>query len=213
MSSPQQFPLTRTAAYLAAPLWAVQALIWTAGPKVQEQTAPYRITDVALFELFWSSIAAAVGLSAVAALGIPAYLRARPTRAVRTGSVLARVAVAAAGVAGLSIVVAPIPRLQPAALTVMTTALYAATVLLAASLIVYAVGSWTAARRAGTSVLLPSALAVLTVVTLVAILASSSASTVGLSFAVAVVVLDGLAWLAWGNALAGTRRQHAEAHA
>jgi hypothetical protein len=121
--------------------------------------------------------------------------------------------VAAAGVAGLSIVVAPIPRLQPAALTVMTTALYAATVLLAVSLILYAVGSRTAARRAGTSVLLPSALAVLTVVTLVAILASSTASTVGLSFAVAVVVLDGLAWLAWGNALAGTRRQHAEAHA
>ena len=38
MSSPQQTPVARTAAYLAAPVWAVQALIRTAGPKVQMPT-------------------------------------------------------------------------------------------------------------------------------------------------------------------------------
>ncbi|HEX8627563.1 MAG TPA: hypothetical protein VF755_05270 [Catenuloplanes sp.] len=213
MSSPQQFPIARTAAYLAAPLWAVQALVWTAGPKVQEQAAPYRITNTVLFELFWLSVAAAVAFSAVAALAIPTYLRARPTRMVRTGSVLARIAVGLAGLAALSVAVAPAPRLQSAALTVLTNALYGATLLLAISLTLYALAGRTQARSSGVPALLPAALAALTVVTIVAILASGTASTVGLYFAVTVVVINGMAWFAWGNALAGTRAHPAAAHA
>ena len=213
MSSPHQFPIARTAAYLAAPLWAMQALVWTAGPKVQGQAAPYRITDTALFELFWLSVAAAVALSAVAALAIPTYLRAQATRAIRTGSVLARIAVALAGVAALSVAVAPIPQLQSATLTVMTNALYGATLLLAVSLTLYAVKSWTAARWAGTPVLLPSALAALTIVTILAILASGTSSSAGLYFAVVVVVLNGAAWLGWGNALVSSRPHRAGVHA
>ena len=213
MSSPQQFPIARTAAYLAAPLWAVQALIWTAGPKVQEQAAPYRITDTALFELFWLSVAAAVAASAVAALAMPTYLRARPTRAVLTASVFARVAVAFAGVAALSVAVAPVPRLQPAALTVMTDALYAAILLLAVSLTLYAGTGWTSARRATAPVLLSSALAALTIATVLAVLASGTASRAALYSAVVVVVLNGAAWLVWGNALASTRPHRAAAHA
>jgi hypothetical protein len=213
MSSSQQTSVARTAAYLAAPLWAVQALIWTAGPKVQEQVAPYRITETALFELFWLSVTAAVALSAVAALAVPTYLRARPTRTIRTGSVLARIAVALAGVAAVSVAVAPVPQLQPAALTVMTNALYGATLLLAGSLTLYAVTTWTSARPAGTPVLLPSALAALTIATILAILASGTASRAGPYFAVVVVVLTGTAWLVWGNALAGTRAHRAPAHA
>lgn len=213
MSSPQQFPIARTAAYLAAPLWAVQALIWTTGPKVQEQAAPYRITDTALFELFWLSVAAAVAASAVAALAIPTYLRARPTRAVLTASVFARVAVAFAGVAALSVAVAPVPQLQPAALTVMTDALYAAILLLAVSLTLYAVTGWTSARRVTAPVLLSSALAALTIGTILAILASGTASRAALYFAVVVVVLNGAAWLVWGNALASARPHRTAAHA
>jgi hypothetical protein len=213
MSSPHQFPVARTAAYLAAPLWAMQALVWTVGPKVQEQAAPYRITDTALFELFWLSVAAAVALSAVAALAIPTYLRTQATRAIRTGTVLARIAVALAGIAALSVAVAPIPQLQSAALTVMTNALYGATLLLAVSLTLYAVNSWTAARSAGPPVLLPSALAALTIGTILAILASGTSSNAGLYFAVVVVVLNGAAWLAWGNALASSRPHPAEVHA
>jgi hypothetical protein len=214
MSSPQQSSISRTAAYLAAPLWAGQALVWTVGPKVQEQAAPYRISDTALFELFWLSIAAAVGASALAALAIPAHLGARPTRVVQAASALARVAVAFAGVAAVSIAVAPVPPLQPAALTVMTYALYAAIFALAAGLTLYAVAGWTSASRADTPVLLPSVLAALTIATSVAILASGTASRTALTFAVVVVVLDGAAWLVWGRALASTRQHHhAAAHA
>jgi hypothetical protein len=209
MSSPRPFPIARIAAYLAAPLWAMQALVWTAAPKVQEQAAPYRITDTALFELFWLSVAAAVAFSAVAALAIPTYLGAQPTRAIRIGSALARIAVALAAVAALSVAVAPIPQRQSAALTVMTNTLYGATLLLAVSLTLYAVKSWTADRSADTPVLLPSALAALTIGTIVAILASGTSSSAGLYFAVVVVVLNGAAWLAWGNALASLRPHRA----
>ncbi|WP_448613381.1 hypothetical protein [Modestobacter sp. URMC 112] len=210
--SPQCSPAP-AAAFLAAPLWAVQALIWTAGPKVQEQAPPYRITETALFELFWWSMAAAVASSAVAALAVPTHLRLRPTPVVRTAAVLARVAVASAGVAALSAAVAPVRQLQPAALTVMTGALYAAIVLLAVSLTLWAGPGWTSVGEADSAVLLPSALAALTVATIVAVLAGGTASTAGLWSAVLVVLLDGAAWLAWGNALASARRHRAAAHA
>jgi hypothetical protein len=114
----------------------------------------------------------------------------------------------------VSIAVAPVPPLQPAALTVMTYALHVAIFALAAGLTLYAVAGWTSAGRADTRVLLPSVLAALTIATVVAILASGTASQAALTFAVVVVVLDGAAWLSWGRALAGTHQHHhAAAHA
>ena len=205
MAVPQHIPVSRTAAYLAAPLWAAQALVWTIAPKVQEQSPPYRITDVPLFELFWLSVAAAVGLSATAALAMPAYLGTRPTRLFRTGTILTRIAVGLAVVAAVSAAVAPVRSLQEPALTIMTNALYGAMLLLAAGLTAYAVAVRDAGRASGAAAKLPTVLAVLTVVTIVAILASGTSSAVGLYLAVAVVVLVGIAWFAWGNALAGTR--------
>ncbi len=59
------------AAYLAAPLWALQAVIWLAAPKVQEAAAPFAITKPLLFVLFWLSIAGAVAFSAASAADIP----------------------------------------------------------------------------------------------------------------------------------------------
>ncbi len=50
------------AAYLAAPLWALQAVIWPAAPKVQEAATPFAITKPLHFVLFWLSIAGAVGV-------------------------------------------------------------------------------------------------------------------------------------------------------
>src|SRR5215212_4133832 len=69
--------LGQIAAYLAAPLWALQAPIWMAAPKVQAQTVPYRITNPVLFELFWLSIAGAVAFSAAAARPITRHVGAR----------------------------------------------------------------------------------------------------------------------------------------
>ena len=205
MAVAQHTAASRTAAYLAAPLWAAQALVWTIAPKVQEQTAPYRITDAPLFELFWLSVAAAVGLSAVASLAIPAYLGTRPSRLVRTGSVLSRVAVGLACVAALSAAVAPFSTLQQPALTIMTNALYGAILLLAIGLTSFAVAGRANGRPHDVGGRLPTVLAVLTVVTIAAILASGTSSVAGLYLAVAIVVLDGVAWFAWGNALGGTR--------
>src|SRR5215207_1069802 len=40
MSETQVVRISRIAAFIAAPLWAMQALIWIFAPKVQERTAP-----------------------------------------------------------------------------------------------------------------------------------------------------------------------------
>ena len=61
----------RVAAYLAAPLWALQMVIWIVAPKVQETTAPFTITNPLLFALFWLSIAGAVAFSSASAADVP----------------------------------------------------------------------------------------------------------------------------------------------
>ena len=143
------------AAYLAAPLWALQAVIWIAAPKVQEQSAPYTITNPVLFALFWLSIAGAVAFSAAAAIRIPAHMGAPGSRMRSAAVVLAVLAAALAAAATVSISVALIPAAQPLALTLMTNLLNAATVILAASLILSAVVSWRARHSARRSVAAP----------------------------------------------------------
>ena len=182
------------AAYLAAPLWALQAVIWIAAPKVQEQSAPYTITSPVLFALFWLSIAGAVAFSAAAAMGIPAHMGVPGSRMRSAAILLAGVAGALAAAATVTIAVALIPAAQSLALTLMTNLLNAATVILAASLIVSTVASWRGRHSASRSVALPGALAAATVAMIIAILASGTQSVVGLYFAVAVAVLNGVAW-------------------
>ena len=184
-------------AYLAAPLWAFQAVIWIAASKVQEQSAPYTITNPVLFAWFWLSIAGAVAFSAAAASRIPAHMGA-PGSGVRSAAVLLAVLAAAlAAAAVVSIVVALFPAAQPLALALALNLLNAATVILAASLVLSAVVSWRARRSASRSVAFPVALAAATVAMISAILASGTESVVGLYFAVAVAVLNGVAWWWW----------------
>jgi FtsH-binding integral membrane protein len=186
----------RVAAYLAAPLWAMQAVIWIVAPKVQQQTPPYQITNAALFVLFWLSIAGAVAFSAAAAGAVPRLTGAKPSRLLRAGSVLNAVTLGLTALATIAIAVAPLAKIQALALTVITNALYAATFTLAATLTIYAI---TGRRAEGSMTRLPSALAALTILTIVAILASSTASSVGLYFAVVIVVTDGIAWFLLGH--------------
>src|SRR5215213_10204476 len=113
--------LGQIAAYLAAPLWALQAPIWMAAPKVQEQTVPYRITNPVLFELFWLSIAGAVAFSAAAARPITRQVGAPVSRLSRTSAAVAVLALPLATAATVCIALAPIPALQPVAITAMTT--------------------------------------------------------------------------------------------
>jgi hypothetical protein len=184
--------LGQIAAYLAAPLWALQAPIWMAAPKVQEQTVPYRITNPVLFELFWLSIAGAE-LSAAA---------------------VAVLALALATAATVCIALAPIPALQAVAITVMTNLLNGAAVILAVSLTLSAIACWRIRHTAGRVAAFPAALAVVTIAMIVAILASGSQSMIGLSFAVVVAVLNGLIWFGWARAISGTlgRQQYSTAN-
>ena len=82
---------SRLAAYLAAPLWALQAVIWLAAPKVQEAAAPFTITRPLLFVLFWLSIAGAVAFSAASAAEIPRVIQGFGSRVSRWAKVLATI--------------------------------------------------------------------------------------------------------------------------
>jgi len=194
-------------AYLAAPLWALQGLIWVAAPKVQAQAEPFHITNVLLFELFWMSIAGAVAFSAASARQILTTMAAPTSRLNRWARILANLALGLATAATVSIVFAPLPAVQGIALAVMTNLLNAALVLLAGSLTLAAILS----RRVDHGSLwvkaLPTCLAALTTAMVGAIIASSTHSMVGLYFAVAVAILSGFAWLAWGRVSATAGRQ------
>jgi hypothetical protein len=201
MTTPGGKVMSRCAAFAAAPLWAVQAIIWCFAPKVQEQAAPFRITRPALFLLFWLTIAAALWFSAAATTAIPHRLALSRGRLVRVGDCLAVTALTCTSLAIACIILAPFEKLQQASLTVMTATLFGGTVALAASLVLFAIACTRSDVATGPARKLPAVLAALTVATLLAI-ATSGASTIwGLVFAVLVVVLDGIAWLAWGRAL------------
>jgi hypothetical protein len=189
----------QVAAYFAAPLWAMQSLIWIAAPKVQEQSAPFHITNVPLFELFWMSIAGALAFSAASARHIMSRIAAPKSRLSGWSRILATLALFLAAAATVCIAITPLPATQSIALAVMTNLLNAAMVVLAGSLTLAAI----VARRRGRSpslvTALPTCLAAVTISMLVAIFASSTHLTVGLVFAVAVAILSGVTWLLWGR--------------
>ena len=141
--------LDQIAAYLAAPLWALQAPIWIAAPKVQEQTVPYRITNPVLFELFWLSIAGAVAFSAAAARPITRRVGAPVSRLSRTSAAVAVLALVLATAATVCIALAPIAALQAVAITVLTNLLNGAALILAVCLTLSAVACWRIRRTAG----------------------------------------------------------------
>jgi hypothetical protein len=200
------------AAYLAAPLWALQSVIWIAAPKVQEQSAPFRITSALLFELFWMSIAGAVAFSAASARQITATNTAPRSRLCGWSRILGAVALFLAAAATVCIAVAPLPAVQSIAIAAMTNLLNAAMVLLAGSLTLAAIVS--RGHNSGLSLLtaLPTCLAAVTIGMIVAIFASRTHSMVGLIFAVAVAILSGVTWLLWGRASSAAVRQDGRRH-
>ena len=138
----------RLAAYLAAPLWALQMVIWTVAPKVQETTAPFTITNPLLFALFWLSIAGAVAFSAASAADVPRTIQGLTSRAGRWARALATIALSLASAATIAIAVALIPAVQGAAINIMTNLLNGALVILAVSLSLSAFVSWRVNRAA-----------------------------------------------------------------
>jgi hypothetical protein len=187
------------AAYLAAPLWAVQAPIWLFAPKVQEPAAPFTITEPLLFVLFWSSIAGAVAFSAAGAAGIPRTIHGLGSRLSRWVRLLATIASGLATAATIFIVATAVfPGVQGVAIAVMTNTLNAALLVLATSVVLAAFLSRRirALRRTG---ILVTAIAAATIAMIAATLASASHSMIGLYAAVAVAIINGIVWLVWAR--------------
>ena len=187
------------AAYFAAPMWALQSVIWVAAPKVQAESAPFRITSPLLFMLVWSSIAGAVALSAASAASIPQKVNAPRSRASRGATVLANSSLTMAAIATTCIILAPLPSAQEAAVAAMTNLLNGATVLLAASLTLCAFLCWTLEGVSSATTARSTSLAAGTIALIVAIVASGTHSVVGLYFAVTVAGLNGVAWFVWAR--------------
>ena len=188
------------AAVLAGGLWAAQGLIWTLGPKVQAVDPPYGITDRPLFVLFWLAIVGALLCSATALLGLlrGGDRRAR-TRWVTTASTFAAWAsLGAATVAGIAVVVAALGTAEEFGLGALAPALNLAGILLLIALSLAGVAVPRTGILIGWPAALPAVLAVLTLLTLSAILASSSTAVIGLIFATAVVNLSGATWALLG---------------
>jgi hypothetical protein len=196
------------AAYLAAPLWAVQAPIWLVAPKVQEATAPFTITKPLLFLLFWLSIAGAVAFSAASAARIPRAVQGLGSPVSRWAKILATIALGLAAAATITIVAAVVPSLQVVALGVMTMLLNAAMLILALSLSLSAFLSWRVHRVARPTSTLVTIVAAATIAMIAAISASGSGSAIGLYVAVAVAVLNAVVWFSWGRS-SGIGRTHA----
>jgi hypothetical protein len=188
------------AAVLAGGLWAAQGLIWTLGPKVQAVDPPYRITDRPLFALFWLAIVGALLCSATALLGLlrGGDRRARTRWVARAGTFAAWASLGAAAVAGVAVVVAALGTAEEFGLGVLAPALNLAGVLLLIALSLAGVAVPRNGILTGWPAALPAVLAVLTLLTLSAILASSSTAVVGLIFATAAVTLSGTTWVLLG---------------
>jgi hypothetical protein len=178
----------------------VQGLIWTLGPKVQAAEPPYRITDRPLFALFWLAIVGAVLCSAVALIGLLGQDegRHRAPRTARASSFAAWASVCAAGVAGAAVVVAALGLAEDVGLGVLAPALNLAGLLLLIALALAGAARPRSGILTGRAIALPAALAVLTLLTLSAILASSSAAVIGLILAVVVVTVSGATWVLLG---------------
>jgi hypothetical protein len=190
------------AAYVAAPLWALQAVIWLAAPKVQEATAPFAITRPLLFVLFWLSIAGAVAFSAACAADIPRIVQGLGSRLSRWAKVLATIALSLAAAACISIVAAVLPSVQGVALALMTNLLNAALLILALSVSLSAFLSWRVHRVPRSTGIRVTAVAVATIAMIAAILASGTHTMIGLYAAVAVAICNGIVWFLWARASA-----------
>jgi hypothetical protein len=199
VSSPHR-PSDAVTAVFAGLLWAAQALIWTVGPKVQAAYPPYQVTNRPLFMLFWLAIAGAVFCSAAAMGGVLSRV-GRPSRLRTAGRVGAVATYAGSATAGAAALLAGTGVAEATCISVMSNALNGAAcaLLLTTALVAIVVArshlfrSWQAA--------LPSLLAGLTLLTLVAIMASGSKAQTGLIFAVAVVAASGATWLLLGRTL------------
>jgi hypothetical protein len=189
-----------SAAVLAGGLWAAQGLIWTLGPKVQSVDPPYRITDRPLFALFWLAIVGALLCSATALLGLLRGddRRARTRWLTRASTSAAWASLGAAAVAGVAAVVAALGTAEEFGIGVLATTLNLAGMLLLIALSIAGVAVPRTGILIGWTAALPAVLAVLTLLTLSAIFASSSAAVIGLIFAVAVVTLSGATWALLG---------------
>jgi hypothetical protein len=195
------------AAYLAAPLWALQGVIWLAAPKVQEAAPPFAITKPLLFVLFWLSIAGAVAFSAACAADIPRTIQGLGSRVSRWAKVLATMSLGLATAAAISIVAAVFPGFQGVAIGLMTNMLNGALLILALSVSLSAFISWRVNRASRSTSLVVTAVAVATSAMIAAIFASGSHSVIGLYVAVAVAAVNGTVWLIWARASAsGPRR-------
>jgi hypothetical protein len=190
---------------LAGLLWAVQAFIWTFGPKVQAEQAPHRIIDRPLFALFWLTIVVAVLCSAATLFGLQQRHRERAGVLGRLSVALAGAAVAVAGTAGVAIIVAAVGTAEQSALGVLSLALNLSGVLLLVAVTLAGVAALRARILPGWQAILPAVLACLTFLILGAILASSSRALAGLVFADVVVMVAGATWCLFGWAL-WTRR-------
>jgi hypothetical protein len=202
-----QAGFSRLAAYLAAPLWALQAVIWLAAPKVQEAAAPFAITRPLLFVLFWLSIAGAVAFSAASAADIPRVIDGLDLRVSRWAKVVATIGLCLAAAASLSVLAAVVPSVQVVALGLMTNLLNGALLILAVSVSLSAFVSWRVNRAPRSTSIRVTAVAVATIAMIVAILASGSHTMIGLYLAVAVAALNGIVWFLWGRAAGIGRRR------
>jgi hypothetical protein len=188
-------------AVLAGLLWAVQAFIWTLGPKVQAEQAPHRIIDRPLFVLFWLTMVVAVLCSAATLFGLQQQQRERAGVLGRVSVALAGAAVAVAGAAGVAIIVAAVGAAEQSALGVLSLALNLSGVLLLVALTLAGIAALRARILPGWQAILPAVLACLTFLILGAILASSSRALAGLVFADVVVIVAGATWCLFGWAL------------
>jgi hypothetical protein len=198
--------LSHVAAYLAAPLWALQGVIWLAAPKVQETSAPFAITKPLLFVVFWLSIAGAVAFSAASAADIPRVIHGLESRMSKWAKIVATIGLCLAIAASLAIVAAVVPSVQVVALGLMTNLLNGALLILALSVSLSAFLSWRVNRVPRSTTIRATAVAVATIAMIAAILASGTHTVIGLYVAVAVAAFNGIVWFLWARTAASGRR-------
>jgi hypothetical protein len=187
--------------FAAGVLWVAQALIWTVAPKVQAAEPPFAVIDRPLFAVVWSTMIGAVACSAAAVLVLLQRQRTvegRVSGPAGAGGLAARAALLSSGVAGAAVAVAALGVAESLGLAVLSPALN-----LAGLLLLVALSSAAVALRRGEVLgsrwaALPAALAVLTLLTLGAIVGSGSTATIGLVLAAAIVTVHGSTWLLLG---------------
>jgi hypothetical protein len=187
--------------FAAGALWAAQALIWTVAPKVQAAEPPFAVIDRPLFAVVWFTIVGAIAFSAAAVLGLLRRQRTRDGRVSRPGrasGLVARAALLLCGVAGAAVVVSALGVAEDLGIAALSPALNLSGLLLLAALSLAAVALRRGDVLPGRWAALPTALAVLTLLTLAVIVASGSTAVIGLVLAVAVVTVHGATWVLLG---------------